>query len=359
MRRIAYFFLVSRPALAAAPAPPLARFQVGTTQTGTSAVSRYGYPTAPFGQPADYGSTPMRQDGAEKLYTVRLTEPAVNLGAAVIGASNGSLVDPWLLGAKDENSVQGYAGTPVSVNPLTFSYQIDIGAAGATFPRPATYYLAVDAGRDPFTGRLLAGRFLLQSWVNDVLPPLIAPVTTRVSAGRPTLVVRVLDIGGGGVFDPGSGIDVLSLTIGYRNVLVGAAAYDPASGIAVFPLPTAAPALRPGSLSLAMLASDNQEAKNVNVAGDDIAPNTGVRAVARARRERTRRTRGSSPSASHASSGASVSSSSRARRPPYGRCTSPSTAGGSPWSSEVRPASTRPTGARPGSRRAATSCRRS
>jgi subtilisin family serine protease len=277
VRRIAYFFLVSRPVLATAPAPPLARFQVGTTQTGTSAVSRYGYPTAPFGQPADYGSTPMRQDGAEKLYTVRLTEPAVNLGAAVIGASNGSLVDPWLLGAKDENSVQGYAGTPVSVNPLTFSYQIDIGAAGATFPRPATYYLAVDAGRDPFTGRLLAGRFLLQSWVNDVLPPLIAPVTTRVSAGRPTLVVRVLDIGGGGVFDPGSGIDVLSLTIGYRNVLVGAAAYDPASGIAVFPLPTAAPVLRPGSLSLAMLASDNQEAKNVNVAGDDIAPNTGVR----------------------------------------------------------------------------------
>jgi minor extracellular serine protease Vpr len=277
VRRIPYFFLVSRPALAAVAARRLARFQTGDTRTGTSVVSRYGYPTAPFGQPADFGSAPpMQQDGAEKLYAFSLREPAANLGAVVLAATTGSVVDPWLLGAKDENSVQGYAGTPVNVNPLTFSYRFDIGAAGATFPRPATYYLAVDAGRDPFTGRLLAGQFVLQSWVNDVLPPLIAPVTTRVAAGRPTLVARVVDIGGT-IVDPGSGVDPLSLTIGYRNVLVGAAAYDPISGIAIFPLPSAAPKLQAGSLALAMLASDNQEAKNVNVAGEDVLPNTSIR----------------------------------------------------------------------------------
>ena len=279
VRRIPYLFLVSRPVLASVGAPPLRRFETGDTRKGPSRVSQYAFPSAAFGPPPTYVGATMRQDGGEKLYTMRLTEPAVNMGAVVLASDAGSLADPWLLGAKDENSVQGYAGTPVNVNPLSFAYRIDMGAAAVTFPRPATYYLAVDAGREPFTGRLLTGRYVLQSWVNDVLPPLIEPVTTRVAAGRPTLVARVLDIGGRGVLDPGAGVDPLSLVIGYGNVLVGAAAYDALSGIAIFPLPTSAPRLRAGRRQLLILASDNQEAKNINVAGDNIFPNTNVRAA--------------------------------------------------------------------------------
>ena len=49
------------------------------------------------------------------------------------------------------------------------------------------------------------------------------------------------------------------LTIAYRRVAVGAAAYDPISGIAVFPLPAAAPALKAGLTRTILVSGDFQE----------------------------------------------------------------------------------------------------
>ena len=140
---------------------------------------------------------------------------------------------------------------PVNANPLTFDYRADIGTAGAETPRAKTYYVVVDSGRDVFTGRSLAGRYLLHSWVDDVFPPAAELVTTRVSAGRPTLVLRVID---GPVARSASGVNPLSLTIGYSRTLIGAVAYDPASGLAVFPLPREAPALAAGRRTIDLLA---------------------------------------------------------------------------------------------------------
>ena len=139
----------------------------------------------------------MNEDGAEVLYRLRIDEPAVNVGAAVIFSTPGSLVHPWMLGSPDENDVQGYAGTPVNVNNLTLDFPLDIGAAATIFPRSKAYYVAVDSGRDQFTGRSLGGEYLLRAWVNDVQPPLLGLITTRVSAGRPTIALRVLDLGAG------------------------------------------------------------------------------------------------------------------------------------------------------------------
>jgi len=102
--------------------------------------------------------------------------------------------------------------------------------------------------------------------VNDVSPPSLQFLTTRVSAGRPTLVFRTLD--------SQSGVDPNSLTIGYEGILVAAAAYDPVSGLAVFPLPQQAPALKPGTVRTQMLSSDYQEAKNIDTVGPSIMPNT-------------------------------------------------------------------------------------
>ncbi len=278
-RRIPYFFAVTRPALESLPATRLQTFQSGDTSRGVSRVDRYRYPDAPFGPPPDYFGPPMHQPGAEKLYSIRLNEPVANFGVSVPVSSDGSRIDPWVLGSKDENDVQGYAGTPVNVNALTFDYRLDIGAAGLALPRPRTYYVSVDSGDNPFTGRSLAGRYVLQSWVNDVLPPLIFPITTRVSAGRPTIVARVIDVGRS-VADPGSGVDPLSLVIGYGRALVGAALYDPLSGIAIFPLPGDAPTLAAGRRSLIVRASDYQEAKNVASLSDELLPNTSFRRVA-------------------------------------------------------------------------------
>ncbi|MGH2921488.1 MAG: S8 family serine peptidase, partial [Gaiellaceae bacterium] len=136
-RRIPYAFFVTRPALESyQPTPGRLRRQFGgNTITGTSRVDVYRWPAAPFGHPPDYFGVPMAEVGAERLYEVpHLTRPVVNLGVSVIAATSGSLINPWLLGAPDENTVQGQAGTPVNVNPLTFDFLFPIGAAAAVFP---------------------------------------------------------------------------------------------------------------------------------------------------------------------------------------------------------------------------------
>ena len=266
VRKVPYAMLVTRPGLESVPVLPLRRFQSGDTRRGVSRAAAYRYPAAAFGPAPSYFGAPVNEDGAERLYRIRIDEPAVNVGAAVVASSEGSLVHPWLLGSPDENDVQGYPGTPVNVNNLTVDYPLDIGAAAAVFPRTKPYYVAVDSGRDEFTGRRLGGSYVLRSWVDDVRPPLVGLITSRVSAGRPTLALRVLDVG--------SGVDPYSLTIGYGGALVGATAYDPASGVALFPLPVDAPRLRVGRRTLRASAADFQEAKNVDSVGDELLPNT-------------------------------------------------------------------------------------
>jgi hypothetical protein len=91
-------------------------------------------------------------------------------------------------------------------------------------------------------------------------------LTMRVAAGRPTLVLRVRD--------SQSGVEPLSMTIGYHGVLVGATSYDPSNGVAVFPLPGTAPALVGGTLGLRLVASDFQEEKNIDTVGPSLMPNT-------------------------------------------------------------------------------------
>jgi len=265
-RRIPYFFLVDRPALASAPVLQLRRTQRGDTRTGTDRVDAYRYPAAPFGNAPD--SPAMLESGAETMYETFVAKPAVNSGVAITSQSNGARVDPFYLGSLDENTVQGFAGTPVNVNALTYDYLVDVGAAGAAFPRAQRFFVAVDSGRDRFNGSSRAGSYILRSWVDDVTPPTLQLLTTRVAAGRPAIVLRSLD--------SQSGVDPISLTIGYQGVLVGAQTYDPATGIAVFPLPATAPALKAGAMQLRFVSSDYQEAKNIDTVGPSIMPNTRV-----------------------------------------------------------------------------------
>ena len=196
-RKVAYATLVTRPGLEQAAIVPLGQFQSGDTRKGVSHASVYRYPAAAFGPAPSYVGAPVNEDGAETLYRIRLDEPAVNIGAAVIASSPGSLIHPWVLGSPDENDVQGYAGTPVNVNNLTVDYPLDIGAAATIFPRTKSYYVAVDSGRDQFTGRSLGGSYLLRAWVDDLQPPLVGLITSRVAAGRPTIALRILDLGAG------------------------------------------------------------------------------------------------------------------------------------------------------------------
>ncbi|HZS31415.1 MAG TPA: S8 family serine peptidase [Gaiellaceae bacterium] len=261
-RRIPYLFYVDRPALASLPVHPLTKLALGDTSKGKSHVATYRYPTSPFGNAPD--TQPMDETGSEHVYSLLLKQPVANAGVSVLLQSG--IVDPWLLGADDESSVQGYDGTPVDVNGLTYDSGYDISSAAVSFPSVQRYYVAVDSGVDPYSGASVGGAYLLNSWVNDVTPPTLRLLTSRVSTGRPTIAVRTRD--------SQSGVDPYSLVIGYDGVLVGAADYDPISGIAVFPLPAAAPKLRSGRLRMLFLSSDYEEAKNIDTTGTNILPNT-------------------------------------------------------------------------------------
>jgi minor extracellular serine protease Vpr len=273
-RRIPYYFQVSKPALAGMPATELRVTQSGDTITGQSAVSLYRFPSWPFGPPPTYSGPAFAEPGSERLYTIQLGVPALNFGVSVLAQSANSEIDPYVLGSKDENDVQGYAGLPVNVNGLMFDYRADIEAAGASFPLAKRYYIVVDSGSNAFTGQSLPGRYVLRAWVDDLSPPSLKLVTTSVAAGRPTVVAIARD--------SQSGIDPLSLVFNYNNnVLLGASAYDPETGLVLFVIPPNAPVIKAAKKKqqTLLIASDNQEAKNVNTIGANVLPNTNYKPV--------------------------------------------------------------------------------
>ena len=271
-RRIPYYFEVTKPALANVPATELKTLQTGDTVTGQNLVSQYRFPSWPFGPAPDYTGIPVNEPGAEKLYTIQISVPVVNFGVSVVGQSANSEIDPWVLGSKNENDVQGYAGLPVNVNGFLYDYQSDAETAGVVFPLTKRYYVAVDSGSDRFTGQSLPGQYALKAWINDLTPPALKLVTTTLSAGRPVIVARARDAQ--------SGVDPLSLVVQYNgNVLLGASAYDPTTGLALFVIPSNAPKITAGAKkkNWVISASDYQETKNVNTIGPNVLPNTTYR----------------------------------------------------------------------------------
>ena len=267
--RVPYYFSLQDPQVGRAPRETIKAYQVGDTRKGTSYVSEYRFPQWPFGPPPDYAGKPFNEDGAEHVYTVRVSEHVANAGVAVLASSPNSLVEPWFLGSLNENDVQGYPGTPVNVNGLTFEYQFDNEAAAADFPHEGRYFVSVDSRADPYTNDPLRGQYLLHAWQNDVTPPRFRFLTKVVTPGRPLLAAVATD--------RGAGVDPLSLVIGYRNTLLLAAFYDPGTGLILWPL-DGAPKIKLGRTPLIAVASDYQESKNIDQAGN-ILPNTAFRAV--------------------------------------------------------------------------------
>jgi subtilisin family serine protease len=266
--RVPYDFTVVQPKIGQAPQSAIKRNQNGNTARGTDFVDVYRFPAFPFGPPPDYTGPGMLENGAEHVYALNVKAHAANAGAAIVSSAFGALVEPWLLGSLNEDDVQGYPGTPVNVNGLTYEYQFDTGAAAIDFPRQGRYYVAVDSRADPYTGQPLRGSYRLHSWQNDVKPPRLRVLTTRVSSGRPALAAIVRD--------KGAGVDPLSLVVGYRQVLLLPALYDRSTGLVIWLL-DGAPKIPRGKTRLTVIGSDYQESKNVDQAGGNILPNSTFR----------------------------------------------------------------------------------
>lgn len=280
VRRVPYAFSVSRSSLTGARVVPLRPSQTGNTRSGEDRARVYRWPTSPFAVLGLFGVDPSVNDaGAEKIYSLDIPRQAVNAGVVVvrptlrINASITSLlssnapIHPWFLGSLDENDVLGYAGIPVNVNGLMPDYLYSLGASGGVFLPAGRYYVSVDSGRDPFTGRSLAGPYTLRSWVNDVKPPVVRLLTRTISSGRPTIVAQVTDAK--------SGVDPMSLLLLYRDLQFGAIMFDAKTGIAMFSIPREVPSLFPGPSFMRIVASDFQESKNINTdSASSPMPNT-------------------------------------------------------------------------------------
>jgi len=280
-RRVPYAFLVERPHLAGAQAVQLQSRQTGDTRSGVDRVRSYRWPSSPFGLVSLFGvDAPLSETGKEQVYFIDVSGRAANVGVTVVDPlldTNGPFEDlliapihPWFLGSADENDVQGLAGTPVNTDSYMPGFLLDSRTAGTAFPRPGRYYASIESGVDPF-GQSYDGPYVLRSWINDTKPPTVRLLTTRVSAGRPTFAFRATDAQ--------SGIDPYSVLLGYNLLLAGATQFDQRTGIAVIPFPGQASSIKPGRVSMRLIASDNQEAKNVNTDSTDLLPNTARRRV--------------------------------------------------------------------------------
>jgi hypothetical protein len=280
IRRIPYAFSVTRSGLAGAPVQPLKTNQTGDTTSGEDRARVYRWPTAPFGITGLFGvDTAVNDDGKEKVYSIDVPQGAVNAGAVItspalrVGApveellGSGARPHPWFLGSLDENDALGYAGMPSNANNLMPDFIFNVAAAGVALPPPGRYYVVVDSGRDPFTGQSRGGRYVLHSWINDVKPPRVKLLTTRLSAGRPTIVAKITD--------DKAGVDPLSMLLLVRDLQIGATSWDPKTGIAVFPIPRESSPIQEGQMFARIVASDFQEAKNITDSGNgNPMPNT-------------------------------------------------------------------------------------
>ena len=283
VRRLPYAFSVTRPQLTGSRVLPLRTTQSGNTASGGEDRARvYRWPTSPFSILGIFGVDPsVSDDGRETVYSLDLPRQAVNAGVVVVRPSlridapvrsllsSNAPIHPWFLGSLDENDVLGYAGIPVNANGSMPDFLFNVGSAGGVFLPAGRYYVSVDSGRDLFNGRPLAGPYVLRSWVNDVRPPTVTLLTTRVSAGRPTIVARVRDAA--------SGVDPLSLLLLFGRELgnqLGATSFDPETGIVTFSIPRELNPLPAGTEFMRVFASDFQETKNINTEGTNPMPNS-------------------------------------------------------------------------------------
>ena len=250
------------------------RQQAARRERATSRVSAYRYPVAPFGNAPDCAADG-RGRRRDRSTPTLVDEPAVNAGVSVLQTSERRAIDPFFLGARDESTVQGFAGTPVDVNALTYDYLLPSAPPAPSFPRAGALLRRVDSGRDPFTGP-------------EPRRPLRAPL---VGERRDAAVAPAADDAGRGGPPDARASALLDTAVRRRPVVARRSAtrarssrvgsYDPITGIAVVPAAerrarACAPA-RPRTCMF--VSSDFQEAKNIDTIGAKSSCRTRARSA--------------------------------------------------------------------------------
>ena len=157
----------------------------------------------------------------------------------------------------------------MNVNSLMYDFRADIEAAGAAYPLPKRYYVAVDAGSDPFTGAALPGSYVLRSVDQR---PQAADAQARDDAGRGRAAHDRDDREGREVRRRRA---LARPQLQHQRPARARPATTRTTGLVLFPIPTTAPAMKAGAKKqVVLIGSDYQETKNVNPPGGDVMPNT-------------------------------------------------------------------------------------
>jgi subtilisin family serine protease len=249
-RRIPYWLRTVAPKLQRHRVLPLVRTGTygGDTRGRRALVTFYRYPDDPRGLDVH---RVLR--GPELVFRVRLRQPAVNMGVAILSRARGAGVEPRVVYGQDENRLQGSVALPLNVNPYTRRFQLFSPTAGVVRPAAGVYAVVFDS-----PNRAGAGRFTFRFWVDDTVAPKLTLLTRAVGAGgRIRVAAR----------ESGSGIDPRSLLARVDGRLTRAR-YVRRAGVIVVA------GVHPrGRHRLDLVVSDHQEAKNMENALR-ILPNT-------------------------------------------------------------------------------------
>jgi hypothetical protein len=218
----------------------------GNTRGKEALVSAYRYPTSA-------GAAPAFLPGPEQVFRLVLRRPVANFGVVVVAHGPGVRAPPRVVRAGDENTLVGYPGLPLDINPYRSADGRVVPVAGAVRPAAGVYDIVFDtpAGAKP-------GPFTFRLWIGDRVPPSIRIVSRPVEGQRLRLAIT----------DAGAGVDpsTLMATIdGHaRTIRYSPQTHRATVGIA---------GLSRGAHTLVVVAADFQETKNMeDVAG--VLPNT-------------------------------------------------------------------------------------
>jgi len=249
-RRIPFWLRVTAPKLGGERRTVLKRPGVyrGDTRRGVARVSTYRYPDP---SSASLG-IPLRLDGPEQVFRVRIARRVANFGVAVTSQAPGVSIQPRIVAAGDENRLVGFTALPLQLNPYLAGFGAANPSSAAVLPAPGTYDIVFDT---PSAAR--AGRFTFRFWIGDTTPPSVRLVARSQAAL--TLAVT----------DRGSGVDPSSVVAKIDAQRVARVGYSRQDGRLQVPLAGVAP----GKHTLTLQISDFEESKNM----EDVArilPNT-------------------------------------------------------------------------------------
>ena len=250
VRRIPFWLRITAPKLGGEKRLTLRRTGTyrGDTRRGVARVSTYRYPEPPTGAL----EIPVRLDGPEQVFRVRIPAGVANFGVAILSQARGTSVQPRIVAAGDENRLVGFTSFPLDLNPYLAGFGSPDPSAGAVLPRAGLYDVVFDTA-----SRSRAGKFTFRFWIGDTTPPRVRLVSH--SANALTLAVT----------DRGSGFDPRTMVAKIDGRSAPAASYSRPRGRLTVTLPT----LAAGKHTLVLQVSDFQESKNM----EDVArilPNT-------------------------------------------------------------------------------------